>query len=178
MAVLTLFQSAIGLYVFWVTEPLLCCLLAARWSFSGCNTHSCIGEASHLTHRWYLSSKWSIMANFRMEFWLQYWWPTVKSTPLFTTSAHRLNQKHWLSIKSKDLIKSPICFLLAAVSSTPTPCLLTWRHVMLCQVLSPKKTRWTERSEKHAHKEMSTAFRPWLCLNQSQMQLQSKNTSD
>jgi len=59
MAVLTLFQSAIGLYVFWVTEPLLCCLLAARWSFSGCNTHSCIGEASHLTHRWYLSSKWS-----------------------------------------------------------------------------------------------------------------------
>lgn len=82
----------------------------------------------------------------------------------------------WQDIKAYT--KSPICFLFAAVSSPETPCLLTWQHVMLCQVLSPKKTRWTERSEKHAHKGMWTAFSLWLCFNQSQMQLQSENTSD
>lgn len=69
----------------------------------------------------------------------------------------------------------PVCCRFV---SRKTPCLLTWQHVMLCQVLSPKKTRWTERSEKHAHKGMWTAFSLWLCFNQSQMQLQSENTSD
>ena len=80
--------------------------------------------------------------------------------------------------KSKRAPDLQFVFLLAAVSSPATPCLLTWQHVMLCQVLSPKKTRWTERSEKHAHKGMWTAFSLWLCFNQSQMQLQSENTSD
>lgn len=82
--------------------------------------------------------------------------------------------------KSKTNKKSffslfPVC---SPVSSPETPCLLTWQHVILCQVLSPKKTRWTERSEKHAHKGMWTAFSLWLCFNRSQMQLQSENTSD
>lgn len=84
----------------------------------------------------------------------------------------------WTTKEIKVYIKSPVCFPLAAVSSPATPCLLTWQHVMLCQVLSPKKSCWTERSEKHAHKGMWTAFSLWHCFNQSQMQLQSENTSD
>lgn len=51
---------------------------------------------------------------------------------------------------------------------------------MSCCVKSSvlRRLAWTERSEKHAHKGMWTAFTPWHCFNQSQMQLQSENTSD
>lgn len=101
---------------------------------------------------------------------------TLSYVCYFQQTIRNIVKNGWEEIKAYT--KSPICFLFVAVSSSETPCLLTWQHVMLCQVLSPKKTRWTERSEKHAHKGMWTAFSLWLCFNQSQMQLQSENTSD
>lgn len=50
----------------------------------------------------------------------------------------RILDEEEMKVYSKISNLFPVCCHFV---SRKTPCLLTWQHVMLCQVLSPKKTR-------------------------------------